>query len=376
MNNLFEAIRYGLGLELNTPDGEFVAALCVKYLVGTIDAYGFQNGIKRVDISKTEFSGKTFRLMLLEKAYFLVNLKYAALNCAIRPVTSSMLYTCMKDFDLARNDMVILKRLFTSGSFRTDMRKHERLSGITPEAITVAAMRKAVTRFTVYYEKPLMKHIRSQTQQRLRFRANAENTLLSDFNSDVIVKAVQTYYRMVPSTQTDSYRLNYLRRTCSNEIKNMIQSGTTQKRGRLRNVGIDAFGCYRFELLCASENQLALTSDGTTVNYEDAFSSATSIDYGDKLAADISMQKLLSKFKGRKARALNILTGNHDAEFTAWLLTQGKLKDGMDNTDLQTRSAPSTFNKLIYTFLNVAKDKFHEFLSFVGNFLKSHMVYA
>ena len=88
------------------------------------------------------------------------------------------------------------------------------------------------------------------------------------------------------------------------------------------------------------------------------------------------MQKLLSKFKGRKARALNILTGNHDAEFTAWLRTQGKLKDGMDNTDLQTRSAPSTFNKLIYTFLNVAKDKFHEFLSFVGNFLKSHMVYA
>lgn len=373
---LSSLIRDGLNHDPDSTAGRYVAEICVKYVTGVIDAYGFQRDIKRVDITQSSYSGQKFRLELTKKAYYLLNLKYAALNLALNPINVKMLETLHKGFGITLPDVLLLRTIFSRQNFRREMRASPRMVNIDSKTIGPRDMDKVRKTFASF-QAPIMRHIRNKTYKKLRFVANSENSEHRDIHSEIMTKALTVYYSMMPTDKSEAYVLNYIRRSCTNHVLNIIDSATTEKRGRLKNAGSDGYGGQNFELKVVSENQqthhvgneMEPTDFGGTLNDHNR-SDAT------KLESDIVVSRLLNKYKGRKRAALNILCGNYDQKFTKWLLARGRIKEGEDHQDLQQRVVHTTFIGLLADFLGVMRNSFEKFVAHVGRNLKSHLELA
>lgn len=372
---LSSLIRDGLNHDPDSSEGRYVAEICVKYVTGVIDAYAFQRDIKRVDITQSSFSGQKFRLELTKKAYYLLNLKYAALNLTLNTINVKMLETLHKGFGISLPDVLLLRTIFSRQNFRREMRNSPRLANIDRKTIEPRDMERVRKTFATF-QAPIMKHIRNKTYKKLRFVANSENSEHRDIHSEIMTKALTVYYGMVPTTHSDAYVLNYIRRSCTNHVLNIIDSATTEKRGRLKNTGKDGYGGSNYELKVVSENQQSVAGDDMeptefagTIN-DNNRSDAT------KLESDIVVSRLLKKYKGRKHAALNILCGNYDQKFTKWLLVRGRIKEGEDHQDLQQRVVHTTFIGLLADFLGVVRVSFEKFVAHVGRNLKSHLELA
>lgn len=370
---LCSLIRDGLGIAPESNEGRYVAEICVKYVVGTIDAYAFQRDIKRVDITQSKYSGQKFRLALTDKAYFLLNLKYAALNLTLNTINVKMLDLLHKGFSMTWEDVLLLRTIFSRQTFRRDMRQSPRMTNIDKKTIGAADMER-VRRTFATFQAPIMKHIRNKTYKKLRFVANSENSEHRDIHSEILTKALKVYYGMVPTNQSEAYVLNYIRRSCTNHVLNIIESATTEKRGRLKNTGTDGYGGQNFELKVVSENQ-QISNGEDTVDYAGSLNEHNRSE-STKLESEIVVSRLLNKYKGRKRAALNILCGNDDLKFSKWLLARGRIKEGEDHHDLQQRVVHTTFIGLLAEFLGVLRDCFERFVARVGRNLQSHLELA
>lgn len=371
---LCSLIRDGLNIDPDSKDGRYVAEICVKYVVGVIDAYAFQRDIKRVDITKSSYSGQKFRLALTDKAYFLLNLKYAGLNLTLNTINVKMLETLHKGFGVTWDDVLLLRTIFSRQAFRREMKQSPRMVNINRKAIGAHDMDR-VRRTFATFQAPIMKHIRNKTYKKLRFVANSENSEHRDIHSEIMTKALKVYYGMVPTDKSEAYVLNYIRRSCTNHVLNIIDSATTEKRGRLKNTGEDGYGGQNFELKVVSENQQIVQGGEDAVDYSGSLNDNNRSESA-KLESDIVVSRMLNKYKGRKRAGLNILFGNDDVKFTKWLHKRGRIKDGEDHHDLQQRVAHPTFIGLLAEFLGVIRECFERFAAQVGRNLKSHLELA
>ena len=370
---LCSLIRDGLSIDPDSSEGRYVAEICVKYVSGVIDAYAFQRDIKRVDITQSSYSGQKFRLAMTDKAYFLLNLKYAAFNMTLNTINVKLLETLQKGFGMTWDDVLLLRTIFSRQTFRREMRQSPRMVSIDRKAIGVRDMEKVRKTFATF-QAPIMKHIRNKTYKKLRFVATSENSEHRDLHSEIMTKALKVYYGMVPTTQSEAYVLNYIRRSCTNHVLNIIESATTAKKGRLQNTGDDGYGGQNFELKVVSENQQTGNSD-EPVDYAGSLNDNNRSE-SVKLESDIVVSRLLQKYKGRKRTALNILCGNDDQKFSKWLHANGRIKDGEDHHDLQHRVAHTTFIGLLAKYLGVLRECFERFVEHVGRNLKSHLELA
>jgi hypothetical protein len=372
---LSDLIRDGLKHDPDSTEGRYVAEICVKYVTGVIDAYAFQRDIKRVDITQSSFSGQKFRLELTKKAYYLLNLKYAALNLTLNAVNVKMLETLHKGFGITLPDVLLLRTIFSRQKFRREMRDSPRMNGIDKKAIGPRDMER-VRRLFATFQAPVMKHIRNKTYKKLRFVANSENSEHRDLHSEIMTKALTVYYGMMPTTKSEAHVLNYLRLTCTNHVLNIIDSATTEKKGRLKNTGKDGYGGSNYELKVVSENQQSVAGDDMEPTEFAGTMNDNNRSDATKLESEIVVSRLLNKYKGRKRAALNILCGNYDQKFTKWLLARGRIKDGEDHQDLQQRVVHTTFIGLLADFLGVLRASFEKFVAHVGRNLKSHLELA
>jgi hypothetical protein len=367
-------IRDGLNIDPDSSEGRYVAGLCVKYVCGVGDAYAFQRDIKRVDITNSKYSGQKFRLELNKKAYFLLNLKYAALNLTLNPINAKLLETLHKGFGVSWDDTVLLRTIFSRQQFRREMKADKRMVGIDKKQIGPADMER-VRKLFATFQAPVMKHIRAKTYKKLRFVANSENSEHRDLHSEIMTKALTVYYGMMPTTKSEAHVLNYLRTSCTNHVLNIIESSTTQKNGRLQDAGADGYGGNTYQLKVVSENQQTLADGMEAVESGGMLNDLNRSD-SVKLESDIVVSRLMQKYKGRKRAALNILCGNYDQRFTKWLLARGRIKEGEDHQDLQLRVAHTTFIGLLADYLCVIRESFNKFVAVIGQKLKSHLEYA
>lgn len=364
-------IQQCLSVPLEGEQAVNVTRIAIEYLCGISSAYDFQRNIKEfVDFSNLELSAKDFRLLLTDHSYLTLNVKFFALNLIVRPINVDTLVKYSNAFDIVRNDVVLLKRSIR-GKFRTEARKSRRIIDLDPNDINVEAVTHARTTFNMFYHD-LMLHIRRKTYKKMRFLVRSENVEFSDFNGELLYKAVKAFYLMVPTDKSDAHILNYLRTVCTNHALNIIESKTTDKRRRMLNDGADGFGGFTFSLSCMSENQMPASEDNAA-DYENLLSS---VNEGDprRLMEDVnyeSMVRTYGKTEKRK-RIISILYGYEDQIFTRYLKNRNIIREDEDNTDFVRRNSLATITNKLADHLHVCSVRLESFILLVGDEVKNN----
>lgn len=373
MESLCAALRDDLKLDLESDRAILVAQATVLYLCQVTDAYQYQHFLKdNVRFRDLAISAKDFRLAIIEKSYFTLNLKFFALNLCKDSLSQANLHHYAHAFDIVRNDVVMLRRAFEVRRFRRDMRKSERVKSIKMDDICEGSVEKAQRDFNDMYPD-LMKHIRQKTFRKLRFLVKAENTEFSDFNGELLYKAIKTYYLMVPTTKTQAHVLNYLRSSCTNHALNIIGSKTSAGRRRLSNAGKDGFGGQNYALTCVSENQLAVADGEDAFSYEATLNDNNAHD-SSKLISELNFERVVMLYgsSNKRRRAIMIVSEQDDSRFTRYLRARDLIRQDEDCTDYVGRVKHENVVVALADHLGVRQDRLHKFLQKVGTELIKH----
>lgn len=373
MESLCSALRHVLKLDLNSKEALDVTQATVRYLCRVGDAYAYQRELKAsVNFKQLDVSAKVFRLDLTEKSYFTLNIKFFAFVLCRYPVTIPNLRRWAEAFGIERNDVVMLRRAFTQGGFRRDMRASERFAEIATEAIGENAVTLGQSKFNEMYSE-VMKHIRRKTFKKMRFCAKAENAEFADYNGEIMYKALKAYYMMLPTPKSDAYVLNYIRSTCTNQALNMINAKTTDKRNRMVSAGADGFGGSNYTLTCVSENQMAVTDANEPVSYEASLND-TNVHDNDKLLAELNFERVVKAYgkSSLRRRAILIVSGHDDERFTRYLRLRGIIRADEDSSDFVHRNNLEKVIAHMADHLNVRSQRLARFFKVVGTELIKH----
>ncbi|MNQ23840.1 hypothetical protein D3C85_370170 [compost metagenome] len=373
MDSLCSALRHVLKLDLDSDRTKQVAQATVLYLCGVTDAYEYQHYMKaNVRFRDLDISAKDFRLMLVEKSYFTLNIKFYALNLCKATMNAENLQHFTQAFDIVRNDAVMLRRVFEDRRFRREMRASERLKEISLPDIDEDSVARTQADFNDMYQE-LMKHIRQKTFKKLRFLVKAENTEFSDFNGELLYKALKAYYMIVPTQKTTAHVLNYLRSTCTNHALNIIGMKTSDKRRRMVNAGSDGFGGSTFSYTCVSENQLASADGEESLSYEGTLNDQNQFDNSSMLS-ELNFERVVQQY-GRttmRRRAIQIVAGQDDSRFTRYLRVREFIRHEEDCTDFVTRTKHENVVVYLADHLGVPTARLEKFLKKVGTELIKH----
>jgi hypothetical protein len=373
VDSLCSAIRNVLKLDLECDRAKQVAQATVLYLCGVTDAYEYQHYMKaNVRFRDLDISAKDFRLMLVEKSYFTLNLKFFALNLCKSTMNVDNLQHFAQAFDVVRNDTVMMRRVFEDRRFRREMRASERLQEISPADIDEDSVQRTMADFNDMYVE-LMKHIRQKTFKKLRFLVKAENSEFSDFNGELLYKAIKAYYMIVPTQKTTAHVLNYLRSTCTNHALNIIGAKTSDKRRRMSNAGSDGFGGTNFSLICVSENQLASADGEETLSYEGTLNEQNQFD-GSNMLSELNFERVVQQYgkSNLRRRAIQIVAGQEDSRFTRYLRARDFIRPDEDCTDFVTRTKHENVIDYLADHLGVPNTRLDRFLKKVGTELIKH----
>lgn len=328
-------------------DIEQVFIHSISYLTGGVSAYAYQSNIRH--LCKT-MSAIKFRLSLCSNRYFLLDLKLWCLKAASTRNASKQYRSLFKQFAIHLDDRKLLKVAFeSSSSARQRLRVLAKQSNYCLSFKEVDALLTAVM-------PDVKAYIKAITYRKLRFICKSQNVLPSDLEADLLCKCLQAFYKSVPTNMSVAHITNYLRQAAHNHAMNIIQSNTTEGRGRLISTNADN---TQFSLLVVSQNQiLATTAEGEQVQYDSLGS------YSSKFELEYSVKEVLEKYKHKKKAYtfLLILMGEVSADFTSWLQAKSLCKAWEDNHDLQLRSDAIVFNRYVSEYLNVAEAKANVFL--------------
>lgn len=359
-----------LGLDPLTHDGKRFVEECILCLTGANSAFDFQRNVKTLDLAVTGKSGKDLRLGLMEKSYFSVNVKYAALFLSLVPNNADA-YNKLQAY-LSASDVGLLRQHFARRNFKAQIKAYAVGHGITAQDVSHSAMRRDKKALDGYLDKA-MRHIRSRARKKLSFVVKAENDTFKDFASELTCKVIRAYHSLIPTKQPEAYIVNYLRRAATNEAKNLIDKHTTDKRGRMVEAGDDGYGGKKYELVCRSENQTHVNEEGMS-EYETLMSQHE--DHAPCVDSAIMLGRLMGRFKGRKLKILQILSGQLDEGFTRYLKHKNKLGRGVDHQDYQRRVSHQAFLKTLANYLGVYQEAFMRFVKYIGGVLTAHKEFA
>lgn len=349
------------GIEKDGLDFTYLFAESVLYLTGGVSAFQYQHAVKPFCSEyNSEHSAKDFRLMLLDSHYSLLLLKLFCLRLAQQRVTEASVASLAEEYGIVEEDATFVRILFQNCVwFRKDLRLAAQKVVKGHHLLKLAEIHSL---FNDVVYKPLLKYVKFFVYNKMRFIVNSQNLTFDDLHGDLMTKALQSYYSIVPVEATELHIVNYLKRAVHNHGINLIKSATSKKRGRLVRVSDDGQHS-QFSLLCVSQNQVKATvgEDGTQVDLLESGDTSS-----QKFELSYSVSEVLDSVKAtsRKYRLLTLLMGDEDPHFTEWLRQEGVAKAHEDNVDVQERSTAADFNRLVAEFLRVP---FHKAESFLGS---------
>ena len=365
------------GRRFSEPDDAFTKVLrdTCFYLVGNIGAFDYQKNLKQyVKFSELPLSAKEFRLAVLELGKYTLNLKLYLLN-VVKTNGFPKEFSSRKDF--------LRKTCLAAGVKLRDgarcykaihphihkLRKCKRIKATPKKIVNPYHREHWHLKFNGVVYKPVMKTIKQITYTKLRFISSSTNAELADLHSELAIKALQTYYRLVPTTADDAYIINYIRRAVSNHAKNIIKTYTSQKRGRMVRSGKDGFGGSNFDLIIVSENQIRAKAgeDGANITYDQLGDAFNAYDGMRSIESMLSIKALKRRYRGvpRKYEVLKILLGEEHAGFTAFLKAKGVMRVGT-NSDFQDRCDTERYLQLIAEFTRISVRSLTKFKNAVG----------
>lgn len=356
-----------LQLELRGTQIVEIAADIVKYIIGVYGskgAYNLQHSLKnKVDFSKLEDSAKTFRLKLMETSYLSLRLKYFSINMALWPLTPENIRKFRTEFDIDRNDVVLLKKVFDLKNFRKEVRSSDRLKSLNKRHVTYEAYRNVYHLFDEIYPN-VMRHIRGMTNKKLKFLTYSNNIQNSDFHCDCICKAITTFNKLMPTSQTPLYVQNYVKRAVTNHVQNIIKSFNTQKRERMIKGKPDGFGGYDYPIMVLSENQFAKNFEINYDSLEMEQSRSNSEELEDSTLNYWSLLKHYGNTKKRKEFIL-LMSGFRNEKFTRWL-HNNKVCKNRDNEELFLRLDRKRYCKYVCEYMRIEYTTGIKFLDYIG----------
>jgi hypothetical protein len=360
-----------IGIDPQSHDGQRLIEECILCLTGVNSAFDFQRNVKAIDLTPTGMSGKDVRLGLMEKSYLTVNVKYAALFLALVPNNADA-YNKLQAY-LNAEDIAIFRHYFTRRSFKANVKAYAVGRGLCARDVSIVSMRRDKKAFDGLLEKAT-RHIKSRVRKKLAFVVSSDNGSNNDFNGDLTCKVLRAYHSLIPTKQPEAYIVNYLRRSASNETLNTVAKHTTGKRGRMIATGDDGYGGKNYEVICRSENQTFKGPEGESEF--DLLMGTQLEDSTPAIESSILMSRLFGKFKGRKLKVLEILSGHIDEGFTRFLKRNNKLGRGIDHTDYQRRVPHQTFLNTLAEYLGVYREAFMRFVQYIGGVLTAHKEFA
>lgn len=355
--SLYKMVRASLAVEPDSEEFVYAYAESILYLTGCSTAFEYQEYIKPLCDS---CSAKVFRLSIQDQRYTNLDLKLFALRLARLPrnATPKDVMTIASSLSILHNDARMIAILYEENAwFKRSIRQAGRQVGRNNPLLDHKGIESLFNR--VY--PSVLKYIKFIAFKKLRFIVKSDNVGFEDLHSELSTKMLQAFYSMIPVQATDQHIINYLKRVVHNHCINMIKSRTSQKRGRLVNVGTDKNNEAQFSLLCVSQNQISagVDEDGNEV---DVLNVAN--DSHSKFELQFSISEVLDSVKSnkKKYRFLSLLLGTEDKEFTEWLRSQSLCRVNEDNTDVQVRTTVQLFNTYVADFLNVSYRQVETFL--------------
>lgn len=350
-----------LKLDVHYDTQEFyrMYAETLLYLTNAVDAFSYQNKIRQFVV---EGSAKTFRLGLIGNRDFVLNLKLFTMAMCRTKYSPATFNHMIEEFSVDRDDARIVALLLKECSwFRADLLRSMQKVSVTNPTLQMPNLQH-ILKVSL---NDVTKYIKFIVYKKLRFLAKANNEQLEDFHSEVLMKVCSAFYKMVPIVDdkcTITYVTNFLKRAAHNHVINMIKKGTSQKRGRLINVGIDKDGIRQFSMLCVSHNQIPTTMDSEgNLLVPDSPDEAQS---PAKFELSFSISELLTRFRegSKKHQVLQILLGKEHVDFTAFLRKNKIIRQHEDNVDYQEQVSVSDFNATIAAFIDITGKQLASFL--------------
>jgi len=317
----------------------------LSYITGVINAYTFQHSIKKYcDVAV--FSAKRFRLSLVSSGYVAVDLKLFVYNLCkgLEPKEAK------RKFNISVKDYNFIRKFLTEQpKFKRRIKQH--LKSIPIQHLSVQHQQRV---FEHCYSQ-VVPHVKRKVGKKLSFIMKSNNIDKTDFYSELNVKLVTTFNKLMPSKFSIAYIANYLRRTATNYVLNIIDTFTTKKRARLVSSGDS------FDLKVVSENQ---TKDLNVLAKVAAPSSEI-----EALESEKTVSKVVAKYQSssRKSKILFALMGVYDNDFTFFLRKRKEITERQTNVDYQMLVPRETFNKALAKYLKIKVTSIHKFINKLKN---------
>lgn len=353
MSSLYRIIRRFSNAEKYSDSFHEIYVHSVRYLCGCITAFDYQRILKTMPIT---VSAKRFRLEIQRHSNLTLNLKLLMLKMVtVRGLSRETFDAHATDVE-AKDRTVCFAILKGLSWVKAELRA--RLDGIKSDNPT--ANRDGVMRIFHDAYSSVMRYVKGLVYAKMRFIVKSENLEFQDLHNEVMSKVYTSLVSLVPTTECFEYIVNYMKRSAHNHVINMIKAATTQKRGRLVNVGKDKHDQHQFSMLCSSFSQLNIVDDeGNSVELEGEDHSFSSFELKYSINEVVNQ---LGK-RPRKQRFITILMGHDDAEFTKWLKQKSIARESEDHVDVQNRTDPSVFNKYVADFLRLTSSNLDRFLA-------------
>jgi hypothetical protein len=345
---------------------ENVFAAYISHITKGISAFQFQKRIAKHLPENT--SAKIFRLRLAKNKYNFFTLKLFIFQLPkIRNNDLESVKALAESLGVKTKDS---ERVYKLWLCSPNLRR--RVKAIVKEFSkqTDYSIEGLETQFFDYIFPIVYKKIKSVTYYKLRFIAKSSNLDLTDLESELTFKALQTYYTEVPTTKNIDHVINYIKRAVHNHAMNMINSAVSKKRGRLICVGFDKNNERVFSQLVMSENQFransVINTNSSLLNFFEYLEETE--DPTNNLENEICVTTILNKYKQDedKYRLLSILMGKLDVKFTEWLLEEQYCVGSEDNRDLQDKIHINEYRRILGQYFRLGIKEVNIFLLKLG----------
>lgn len=358
-HSLTKMIVDSFSCKTRSDEFSYIFSSTLGYLSGYCTAFEFQHCLKPYCVG-LGFSAKDFRLRLHTTHYFSLSIKmflfHIGLHRTVEPDTAKAItaYLSVAKCD-STNILDIWSRFPKLRSHVKSVVRQvpkEQRHLMDPETLDLY--------FSTIYAS-ILKYVKFISYTKLRFIARTSNCELGDLQNDIMLKVSKSLHSLVPIRIPEAHIVNYLKRCAHNCAMNIIESETTQKRGRLVNMGLDASNQRTFSLLVMSENQMLFNPENPDATYDSLYSDDGQID---KFELEFSVSEILNRYRKteKKYRFLCILMGTEDEEFTKFLFNLNECSEHEDNVDVQSRLPVKDFNKLLSRFLRIREKDANVFM--------------
>ena len=342
IDSISSAIEQHFEVPSTDPRHVKIFRLCVRYVVRQISAKDFQSELSTVLGRKLSLD---FRCSLTQSVYFLRDLRAFVLKMSTKKRADFDKY--IHKYSIAENDAHLLRRTYSEISrleVETDVIK--RVCNIRS---LDAKLANIITEVKTFCER----HVRSK----LYFVLKSCNYETHDLVSELLCKAISTFYWTSIEAKSRLHTVNSIKLACKNHARNMINYFTAKKRSRLNRTGEN-----QFTLAVVSENQLIRPASDEEVStpFEDMYIA----DNTSNMMLTISVNQIQERFaraieqgknvalNSKKLKFVKLLMGYHDAEFTKFLKGMGI---NCSNDEYQDRVQPKRYIEVLSKYLRLPK---------------------